>query len=162
MKCPLFTSFLVAASFTSAYAIDKCEGLFTFPDLGMMMAESKGIKRPTKSPLTPLPTFDTNSSSLPPQVVFQIIYKMASFENWKEVAYRASGHRTIEDKLRASWARDDERADLNEYMSQLNEEQRKIINAAFDGGLAARPSDTKTPNQITLEWIKTHFPASSK
>jgi hypothetical protein len=153
---------LISKSAVAVAAQDDCSKPIKFPDMGLMMAQQLGIERPQRKPKEPLPPFDSRATSLPRGVVFFLVYKMGTQQNFKDVAYAASGHRTIQDKLYASWARDDLADELREYFSELNPTQRQIMDAAFAGGMADIPPSDRIPEIITLSWVEREFPARKK
>ena len=132
-----------------------------FPDLGQMMAKRKSIQRPPRAPLDPLPTFSRDSDDLPRGVLAQILMKLSLRQNLGDVAYAASNIQSIEGKLRAQWAFEDSKADVMEYLAQLNAAQRKLVEAAFAGGLAETPALYTSPTTIKLPWVLEHYPPKS-
>lgn len=106
------------------------------------------ISRRPRSPLTPLPPLP-DPNSLPREALLQILMKMANFANFNTVAYGASGHRTIEQRARAQWAANDLKDDVNEYLSLLNETQKRIVMAASRAGIA-QAADIQLPDEVTL------------
>jgi hypothetical protein len=131
-----------------------------FPDLAAMMAEHQGIVRPPRNPLAPLPP-RPDPDALPVEVLTTVLGRMGNEANWGAVSYGASGHRTVEDKVRAEWMKRDARADVNESLEQLTPAQRQIARAAFDGGMAEIPPD-RFPAVVTLEWVHENFPSRGK
>lgn len=129
-----------------------------FPSLSMMLAESAGLTRPPRAPLKPLePRPDPDA--LPRGVLGTILMRMAARQNWGDVSYAASNIDTIEGKVRAQWMYEDSKADVNEYLAQLTQEQRRIAEAAFRGGLAETPAFRDAPDPVTLAWVEKNYPA---
>ncbi len=128
-----------------------------FPSLAGAMAEGLGIKRPTRPALDLLPALP-DPNTLPRRVLGMILDKMASRQNWGDVAYAASNITTIEGKIRAQWMSEDAKADVREYFDQLSPRQREIAEAAFRGGLAETPMFRSAPDVITLDWVQANYP----
>lgn len=125
----------------------------TLPTLWGPMAEGLGIERPAFT-LKPLPDFDKSAPTLPRDVFLAVLYAKAKQQNWGDVAYAASGHRGVADKLRATWAMEDARLTVTAYMAQLNPAQQELIELAFKGMLADRPP-TKDfpPAEVDRSWL---------
>ncbi len=83
-----------------------------------------------------------------------ILEKMGNHSNWSAVAYAASIHKTEEDTRQASWIRDDLQLDIQDYLGQLTEPQRKIVATAFGRGMAEWPGERNIPESVTLDWIE--------
>jgi hypothetical protein len=130
-----------------------------FPSLTRMMAQSLGLRRTTRAPVKLLPPVK-DPLSLPRGVLGTILAKMANRQNWGDVSYGASGIQTIEAKVRAQWAYEDSKADVTDLLAQLTPEQRRIADAAFQGGLAETPAFRLAPEDITLDWVRTHYPTT--
>jgi hypothetical protein len=134
----------------------KSAPVMPFPDLGRMLAEREGLIRPPRPPLPSLPA-RPDPEKLPREVLDLVLGRMANLANWREVAYRASNHRTVADGVQAEWKKQDAQADVNETFELLTPTQAKIARAAFAGGMdeTARPD---LPGTVTLEWVQRNYP----
>ena len=131
-------------------------GFAKLPSLSAMLAESRGITRPPRVLPKPLqPIIDGPSLSF--DAFMQVLYRVAQARNWSDVAYAASGRKSIESHLEAQWMKEDLALDVREYMAMLNPLQQKIIHEAFRRG-AAEGQIMSPPAEITLEWVLETFP----
>jgi hypothetical protein len=121
------------------------------------MAKSRGIERPPRVPEKPLPSFP-DTDSLPRGVLYTILMSMANRQNWGDVAYAASNITTVEGSLQAHWMSEDSKADVREHFARLNDQQKELVEAAWEGGMAETPPSTHEPAAITLAWVRAHFP----
>lgn len=129
-----------------------------FPSLYSALAEDLKIQRPPPPEIEKLPPCP-DPNALPKGVLKTLLVAMANQQNWSVVAYAASNHRTVKDKLRASWARDDARTVVNGYLDQLSPEQRQIAKEAFEAGMAGMAIfHMKLPESITRAWVEANYP----
>lgn len=129
-----------------------------FPSLANMMGESMGLKRPARTATAKLPP-QPRADALTRGALATLMMRLANRQNWSDVAYGASGHRGLEDKVRAQWMSDDAKAEVNELFDQLTPEQRAIAEVAFAGGLAETPALRDVPDPVTLSWVEANYPA---
>lgn len=128
-----------------------------FPSLAGTLAQNRGLQRETRPPVKLLPSLK-DARSLPRGMLGTVLMRMASRQNWGDVSYGASNIRSVEDKVRAQWMYEDAKADVRDLLAQLTPEQQEIAEAAFQGGMAETPLFRSAPDDITLAWVREHYP----